>query len=400
MVINEFQTILIGAGASVVAVVWIYNLVQERKHRKAAEAIFKDTLRPGADSAGDPAVAASGVPERIDPVLDDDFEEGIIRRIEPAIKTDAPVAVAAAAPEPARAERVEPTASSTVAEPPPAFVDGDSGEPDETLADAVIEVALHLEFPQPVAASALWASLIGLPDRARHNIRWVGQVGREWGEVARDDQGSYSRLRPLLQLADRQGPVTELELVGFIQAVERLASGHGGSVQSPPVPDVLAHARALDDFCAGVDIQMAVHVVPNGGEIAGTKLRGVMEANGFVLQSDGLFHLCNERGCTQLTVANFGTPFAAETLRSLTTPGVTFWLDVPRVAEGGVVYERMLTTARQLAEAVDGQLVDDQRQPLADALLTSIRGKIAEVQKKMTTSQLPAGGRRALRLFR
>ena len=46
MVINEFQTILIGAGASVVAVVWIYNLVQERKHRKAAEAIFQGTQRP------------------------------------------------------------------------------------------------------------------------------------------------------------------------------------------------------------------------------------------------------------------------------------------------------------------------------------------------------------------
>jgi hypothetical protein len=33
-------------------------------------------------------------------------------------------------------------------------------------------------------------------------------------------------------------------------------------------------------------------------------------------------------------------------------------------------------------------------------MLTGIRSKIAEVQKKMAVSQLPSGGRRALRLFR
>ena len=399
MVINEFQTILIGAGASVVAVVWIYNLVQERKHRKAAEAIFQGTQRP---APSEPSTGSDGVfanpagpgsePVPIEPPLGDDFEEGIVRRIEPVLKAEPTVAMPQhvdAAPEP------------TVAEVPLPATMTDQSEPDEALADAVIEVALNVEFAEPVMAGTLWAALIGLPDRARHNIRWVGQVGREWGEVARDDQGRYTRLRPLLQLADRQGPVTELELVGFIQAVERLAASNNGAVQSPPVPDVLAHARALDDFCASVDIQMAVHVVPrNGGDIPGTKLRGVMEANGFALQGDGLFHLCDERGCTQLTVANFGTPFVAEELRTMATPGVTFWLDVPRVAEGGVVYERMLATAKQLAEAVDGQLVDDQRQPLADSMLTGIRSKIAEVQKKMAVSQLPSGGRRALRLFR
>ena len=92
MVINEFQTILIGAGASVVAVVWIYNLVQERKHRKAAEAIFQGTQRP---APSEPSTGSDGVfanpagpgsePVPIEPPLGDDFEEGIVRRIEPVL---------------------------------------------------------------------------------------------------------------------------------------------------------------------------------------------------------------------------------------------------------------------------------------------------------------------------
>ncbi len=159
MVINEFQTILIGAGASVVAVVWIYNLVQERKHRKAAEAIFQGTQRP---APSEPSTGSDGVfanpagpgsePVPIEPPLGDDFEEGIVRRIEPVLKAEPTVAMPQhvdAAPEP------------TVAEVPLPATMTDQSEPDEALADAVIEVALNVEFAEPVMAGTLAMTIVG-----------------------------------------------------------------------------------------------------------------------------------------------------------------------------------------------------------------------------------------------
>ena len=66
---------------------------------------------------------------------------------------------------------------------------------------------------------------------------------------------------------------------------------------------------------------------------------------------------------------------------------------------GGNAYDTMVATARQLAEALEGVLVDDQRKPLADNVLTGIRAKVIELQNIMAAHEIPAGGRRALRLF-
>jgi FtsZ-interacting cell division protein ZipA len=75
------------------------------------------------------------------------------------------------------------------------------------------------------------------------------------------------------------------------------------------------------------------------------------------------------------SVANLGAErFDAETLKSLATNGLTLSLDVPRVADGAA-FDRMLGTARQLAAALGGVLVDAQRAALADAMIAAIRAK-------------------------
>jgi hypothetical protein len=56
MAFSELQIALIGAGAAAVALVWGYNLWQDRQHRKTAERIFKgsegDALLPGNAATG------------------------------------------------------------------------------------------------------------------------------------------------------------------------------------------------------------------------------------------------------------------------------------------------------------------------------------------------------------
>jgi len=59
----------------------------------------------------------------------------------------------------------------------------------------------------------------------------------------------------------------------------------------------------------------------------------------------------------------------------------------------------MLNFARHLVTALDAALVDDQRMAISDAALAMIRAKIDEFQQKMTEHDIPAGSRRALRLY-
>ena len=54
-----------------------------------------------------------------------------------------------------------------------------------------------------------------------------------------------------------------------------------GVVDLPRHDDVLMHARGLDEFCAGVDLQLGVNIVSTpAAPFAGTKLRGLAEAAG------------------------------------------------------------------------------------------------------------------------
>ena len=88
-----------------------------------------------------------------------------------------------------------------------------------------------------------------------------------------------------------------------------------------------------------------------------------------------------------------------EQIKTLTTGGVTFLLDVPRVADALREFEGMLACARNFAATLGGTLVDDNRSPLADEAIEKIRRQLAGILAKMEAGQIAAGGARALRLF-
>ena len=366
MMISDLQLNLIVAGAAAVAAVWGYNLWQERKYRKAAEQIFRAGQQDALLQAQEPEpeygrdLTADVYPddERLEPV----FAE---HDVEPVVLTRQP-------------------------------------EPDETLADPTAELVVPFRFKQAVSGQRLLECTNGLSGRLTKRLQWVvcDDAGT-WKTLADDGSGLYQNIRATLPLADRQGALAEDELVAFITAAQVLAKEGGGELEFVATGECLAHARALDDLCASVDVQVAVHVIPrSGGDFAFTKLRGLAEASGLKLAADGNFYLIDEVGNPLFSLANHdAAPFDPEETQSGAMQGITFWLDVPRVLDGAQVFDHLVTVARQLANGLDGILVDDQHNPLADNVLAGIRAKVAEIQTTMAQSGLPAGGRRALRLF-
>jgi hypothetical protein len=389
MVLSEFQLSLIGAGAITVTAVWVYNIWQEYRYRKVAQRIFGEQQT---DVLVEDDIAEMPSATDLEPSLEAENqpqEPGLVRggggRIEPVIHPREEIA----------------DASATVVEASVVTPASPVTTPDEKVLDPMIEFGLALPgTPSVTEILAVWRDS-KLDFRKR--IRWLAQDGQagQWIELAPNGDVMRPANYVSIQLADRQGAIGRGELESFCKTIEFAGGKRQELAGIASLDGVLAQAQALDDICAAVDIQIAIHIVSRTGrEFPGTKLKGLLEAGGLQLATDGLFYLLDADGQRLISVSNSGAvPFDIEQMKTGTTPDVTFWLDVPRVADGGLVFDTMVATARQLAAALDGVLVDDQHVPLADDVLSSIRAKVVELQTQMSTHGLPAGGRRALRLF-
>lgn len=385
MALSELHLALIGAGAAGVLMVWGYNVWQDRKHRKTAERIFNsgkpDALAGSSEPA--PPVQSFG-DERVEPIFDPLPESASSQMAEPAI------------------EAVDVVQEEVGAEPAAEAALTAVGPADDT--DPIVDCALRFSSTTPIAAPILYSIQRSWSGDISKPVNWYARGGDAgaWQTIGAESTGSHREWCAALQLVDRRGAVSDGELARFLEGVATLAQQTGATLEAArDAEELAAHAQALDQFCAGVDIQFVLHVVDaTGGTFPGTKLRGLAEAAGMALEGDGLFHARDEAGGEAFSLGNLGPErFDTDSLRSLNTPGVTFSIDVPRVSDGKAAFERMLGASRQLAGAMDGVLVDAQRAPLADAMIAAIRAKIVELQQRMRDGGIDPGSRRALRLF-
>jgi FtsZ-interacting cell division protein ZipA len=116
-----------------------------------------------------------------------------------------------------------------------------------------------------------------------------------------------------------------------------------------PLPKA-ARAETLDRICADLDVQIGITLLrPKRRRLPGTRLRGIAEASGFRLAEGGRFDWIHEEtGAVLYSLQNYRSePFSAESLRTMSTPGAVFVLDVPRVSDPVRVYDQMKVAAKR-----------------------------------------------------
>lgn len=389
---SELQIALIAAGIVAVLAVWGYNSWQERKFHKAANALFRgdqpDVLMPEAISAPlvPPNVPAQASDERREPGF---YADEAVAAIE---ETAAPAGLPVI-------DTVEAQVDAAAA--PAAAVRADAGWPVDI--DELAECVLQFRVEQPVSAAVIWSAQSVWSGAISKPLQWLARTNETspWMRIDAMSHEHYSDWLAALQLVDRRGSVTDGDLSRFFDGVKELGHQLGFTVETPGRAMTLQRAEQLDAFCAKVDVQIGLSVIhAQGGTFAGTKLRGLCEAAGFELADDGCYHSRNAIGQTEFMLSNIGAEgFDAQGMSSLATNGITLTIDVPRVAEGAVVFNRMILVARQLAQGLGGTLVDSQRAPLSDAMTGLIRAKINELQQVMGTATIPPGSVRARKLF-
>jgi hypothetical protein len=213
---------------------------------------------------------------------------------------------------------------------------------------------------------------------------------KSWQPLA-PEGARYTSVRAALQLVDRSGPVNGQHLQRFGDAIRTAAREMAAIAELPEFAPALEQATNLDRLCADVDVVVGINVVARTGQVFhGTKIRTLAEAAGLHLQPGGVFHCLDDRG---------GALFSLDKIGSVTTPDITFLLDVPRVSDGLRAFDRMVAMSRSFAASLDGMLADDNRVPLNDAGLDKIRAQLRAIYGAMEQHGIHAGEPLALRLF-
>lgn len=374
---SELQLALIGFGVLLVVVVWGYNLWQSRKQRHLAQSVFPDA-KPDVLMAGRTADAATTQPSGASPVI----------HREPTFGTAAP---AEEQPQAAAAVEIQDAIRQVTAVP-------------AEWADANVDCLLRIEFVDAVPVANLWAEHAVWSQLIDKPVQWLGLDERSgrWRSLLPQDPGAVAQVAAALQLVDRKGPVSELTLAAFFDGIRQLAQRFSGLVEFPENAPVLAAARELDAFCAAVDLQLALHVLPRQGslnELSGARLKPLIDASGLKPEGERFVAMDTNGAEIFALTCQAATGGATTNVEARDLTDLNLSLDVPRVADGAAAFDRMIGFARQCATAMGGQLADASRNPLSDATIIALRARISELLTQMVKNGIPAGDVRALRLF-
>ncbi len=358
---SELQAALLAIGFGVIVAVYVFGWWQQRRYRRKFGATFK-----------------SG---HADALYHDNSAKPVEQGYQPALAEMAGEGTA------------EPDAESSglaVPDDPCALLDARS--------DFIIE--LHLAEPGPAAV------LVGLWQRKFDFGKPVQVCGlklatREWERAIAESHTLYQRFRVALQLVDRGGAISAAKLADFRDLVLGAARHIKAEAALPNIQETYQHAVELDALCATVDQMVGVNLVPPGERlIRATDIAQAAGLHGMTLEADGAFHLLDEQGLSLFSLINQDTvPFQHHTLETFGTAGITLLLDVPRVEDPTMGFDRMIAVAHELAGGLQLGIVDDHRVALDDSGLAHIRAQIAGVEASMRENGITPGSAQARRLF-
>lgn len=355
---SDLQLALIAVGAVVILAVIAYNVVQERGARRRAELAFGDQPPDTLLSGG------STVAPRREPTVGD---------VPP---TDA-------------VEAAEDIAAIPPGAPP------EEGPPQPQVSSHIDTVAVILS-DEPVASEQL-EPLHAVLEGFEPATCVEGIVEEQWQPVETSSARAWRELRVGLQLASRKGAVSEDEIERFNRAIADFAAAVAAVSQREAPATAAERARSLDRFCADADIEVAINVIGQyGATFAIPRVKSLALENGLSETASGELVRYTPDGVAGFVIRRFDTsPKPSPTYYT----GLTFALDVPQVANAPRVLDEMIRVAETFAATLGGQLVDDNKKPLTEAGLASIRRTLEAVVRDMQARGIPSGGALARRLF-
>ncbi|KMZ11888.1 Cell division protein [Candidatus Burkholderia humilis] len=413
---DELTLGLIGAGAVVVSGVVVYNAWQSAKVRRkmprpmpdnAADALARqdndDEQQPFIEPVRQPRPAGGGEEEqesresRVEPSFGAASASAIVPPVAPAdtaldIQAEA-ISANGVEAEPERTddeERSEPVmpAATTISSAPPAAVD--------RRIDCVVPIRLGAPVPGD--------RVIPLAQKLRRaGTKPVTIEGKPEGDSAWELLKSgvrYEELRAAAQLANRSGPLNELEFSEFVTGVQRLADAIDGLPEFPDMMETVGMARELDGFAAQCDAQLSINILSDGAPWSANYVQAVASQDGLLLSRNGTRFVKLDAKQNRVFMLQFGdTNFLRDDLTYKGGQMITLVLDVPVADEDILPFRLMCDYAKSLSDRIGARVVDDQRRPLPESALLAIEKQLMTLYAKLEQAGMPAGSPATRRLF-
>jgi hypothetical protein len=279
-------------------------------------------------------------------------------------------------------------AATTISSAPPALV------------DRRIDCVVPIRLTAPIAGD----KLVPLAQRLRRaGTKPVNIEGKPEGESTWEllkNGARYDELRAAAQLANRSGPLNELEFSEFVTGVQRFADAIDGAPEFPDMLETVGMARELDAFAAQCDAQLSINILSDGAPWSANYVQAVASQDGLLLSRDGTRFVKLDAKQNPVFMLQFGdTNFLRDDLTYKGGQMITLVLDVPVADEDILPFRLMCDYAKSLSERIGARVVDDQRRPLPESALLAIEKQLMTLYAKLEQAGIPAGSPATRRLF-
>lgn len=273
-------------------------------------------------------------------------------------------------------------------------------EPDEQADDPIevdptTEVVVEISFAQPVPSESLHAAIQSLLKAGSKPIRIFAE-SEGGGHRARLRPGeNYTALQLAVLLANRSGPLTDIEWSQLWSAAQALAERFDGAIEAPEQEQVLGRAGELDQLCAALDAQVGL-ALRLQDTLTVPEISGVLREVGFLPYGRQLAWM-SDTGMPRFTALLDGVP--ALDAQSSGVNRVDLLLDLPNSPADEQAFSRMASVGRDLARRLKAELLDDQGHPVADSADQAIDKQLLELYGSLGQAGFEPGAQRTVRVF-
>jgi hypothetical protein len=215
---------------------------------------------------------------------------------------------------------------------------------------------------------------------------------------------AYNALQLGIQLANRSGPLNEIEYSEFIQKVQHLSEQLNANIDFPDMFEVMAKARELDAFASQYDAQLAMHLCPRSIPWSMAYLQQHAAAVGLthplIPGRLGLSSKQADRSGVPMVVLTFDAQVAlADDSSQAALRDAILNFDVPQTPAAAQPLEQFKTTLQTLAKNLDAKVLDDAGQAVNADHFDHIATELARVYNALEQHGFEAGSMLARRLF-
>jgi hypothetical protein len=268
--------------------------------------------------------------------------------------------------------------------------------------DALIDVLTPIALEAPVSGDAAQAAM---PTTRRAGskpfaVEGFNDITQQW-ETPQPGQ-RYTAFQAGVQLANRTGPLNEIEYSEFVVKVQAFADAINGAPEFPEMLDEVARARELDQFASGHDAQLSFTLRATNAAWSPGYVQQHASRLGFVagVIPGRMVLPANGHGSPPALGLSFDTQAAmADDPAQSALRALTLSLDVPQVDRSEQPFVRMRETATALATAMEGTITDDNGQVIRPEALDVIGADLEKLYDTLDARDLAAGSPQARRLF-